>query len=475
MSRGLLERRPVPRWVGVAALASVLALNELTLEHAVVPDGEIGSAALRGLLLACDLAAAAFGLWVLLLRPRSRVPWNRLALAGAGAVLAWFAAFAVIDTQAPGLLRGTGIRYFELRARYRPDPELVMVPRRAGREERYLFRGDLHDPDDDVPDPALDYRASYNDLGFRTNSADPPWDAVVVGDSFVEFGESDSTTVSEMLRRTTGLATFNLGRGWYGPHQYVEVLRRHGLDLEPRFAVLFFFGGNDPEDAREYEAWRDGGSYYHFSRAAGPLWERFATATLDALSFLQWETARLLGVRRRLARLMGAAEVDGAGLAGRVEVAGDTVAMRFGYWAAGGTGGPDALLGTGRWEAVRRALRRFRDICRAHGVTPVVAFVPTKATTYARQIVEIPERFRGRAPAEGGPPARARALAAVADDLGVAHLDLTEELRAEASGRPLLFYRQDTHWTRRGRRVAAEAVGSFMRERWPEATGSGGS
>lgn len=465
------SRRPVPRWIGVAALLTGLAANELTLEATIVPDGEIGSAALRTLILALDLLAVAFGLWVLVRRPTSRIPWNRLALGAASAVLAWFLSFAVLDTQLPGLLGTTGIRYFDLRARYRADPELVMVPRRTGHEQRFQFRGDLDNPDDDMPDPALDYRASYNESGFRTNSSEPPYDALVIGDSFVEFAESDSTTVSELLAEATGVSTYNLGRGWYGPYQYVELLRRHGLELDPDFAVVFFFEGNDAEDAREYETWRDGGSYYHFGRTQAPLPVRFATATLDLLSFLQWETARQLGVRPWLADALGHEGPLLVQNTGRVKVEGAGTKMKFGYWPLGGDESVDAILDTPRWRAARRALERFRDTASANGITPIVVFLPTKATTYAAQIVEIPGRYRGRAPGDsaGERPVRARALAAVTRELDVPFLDLTEDFRTAAPDRPLLFHPQDTHWAIRGRRVAAEAVAAFMRHRWPAA------
>lgn len=463
------EGRPVPRWIGVAALLAALAANELTLEAAVVPDGEIGSAVLRGAILVFDLLAVGFGVWVLVRRPRSRIPWRELVLAAVAAVFAWIAAYTVVDTQAPGLLRGTGIPYFELRARYRADPDLVMVPRRTGHEEEFRLRGDLFHPDDDMPPAGVDYRASYTELGFRANSSEPPYEVVVLGDSFVEFGESDSTTVSEMLTSATGLSTYNLGRAWYGPHQYAELLRRHGPELEPDFAVVFFFEGNDAEDAREHEAWRDGGSYHHFSRAQGPLWERFGTATFDLISFLQWETARHLGFRQELADLLGHEEPLVARNTGRVEVEGDSVRMKFGYWPVGGDESADEILDTPRWRAARRALERFRETASANGITPIAVFLPTKATTYADRLLEPPGRFRARDLAvTGRSSTRAHALEALAEDVAIPFLDVTPYFREAAADRPLLYYRQDTHWAPRGRRVAAEAVGAFLRERWPE-------
>lgn len=465
------QKHPIPWWVGAAGVAAGLLVSEPALELWVVPDGEIESTVLRVMIFAFDVAAVAFGLRVLVRRPRSRIPWNRLALATASALLTWFLLFTFLDTQAPELLGGTGIRYFDLRSRYAPDSTLVMVPRRTGHEVSYRFRGDLHVPDDDLPDPAIEYRASYNAWGFRSNSGDPPYDLVVFGDSFVEIGETDTTTVSEMLKRATGISTFNLGRGWYGPYHYLQLLERYASRLDPAFAVVFLFEGNDAEDALAYEEWRRGGSYLEFSHAQGALWDRFVTATTDLISFVQWETARHLGVRKWMANILGHDEPLRPSNTGTVKVAGEPLPMKFGYWPHTASPGADRLRSTARWRAVGRALERFVERARAEGIACLVVFVPTKATTYAGQVLEVPKRFRGRDlgdPRDGS--VQARAVAMIAEELELAYLDLTPHFRERVGEKPLLYYSQDTHWTPRGRRIAARRIADFMRERWPEAT-----
>lgn len=460
--------QPVPRWLGPAALVAGVAVNELTLERFVVPDGEIGSVVLRVGIVVFQLLAVAYGARALLIRPRSRIPWNRLALAAASGLAAWFLCFAAVDTLAPDLLAGTGIPYFEVRGRFAPDSGLVMVPRHPDRERRMALRGDLHDPEDDLPDPAVDYRATYDDRGFRTSGGEPPYELAVFGDSFLEIGERDSLTAAEMLARETGLDAYNFGRGWYGPHHYAELLRRHGVGLRPEFAVLFFFEGNDASDALAYERWRDeGGSYGDFTRVQGPLWKRFRTATLDLLAFLQWKAAEALGLRSRLAAALGGEEPTRPRNTATVRIGGDHVPMKFGYWPDDSGTSAETLLQTPAWRAAERALRRFRDTARSHGIIPVVAFLPTKATTYARQILRLPPRFAGRdlgASAES--PPRGRALSTLSDALGLPFFDLTAVLREHAPERPLLFYAQDTHWAPPGRRVAARVLADSLRTRW---------
>jgi len=171
-----------------------------------------------------------------------------------------FALFFAIELR-PSLIDAFGlhrIRYYLLKKTdYPSDPKLVFT-RGPSAPVRARLSGDLYRTEYGDPEP-FDYAATYTPEGFRSNSSAAPYEMVVIGDSFVEIGEDDSMTLSERLKAETGLSTFNLGRGWYGPHQYVELLRRYGLGLRPRFAVLCIFSGNDIEDIRQYEQWAKGG------------------------------------------------------------------------------------------------------------------------------------------------------------------------------------------------------------------------
>lgn len=451
------------RWDGVAALVLGLAVNELTLEWTLVPDGEIGSAAIRLTVAGFQLLAVGIGLFVLARRPGWRLPWKRGGLAVLGAALAWFGCFAVLDLAAPGLAAGVpGFDYFSHRARYQTDSTLVMVPRRTGHTVRYELDGDLT-AGDGLPALEIPYRASYNGRGFRRNGGAPPWDVVVTGDSFVEFGESDSTTVTEMLRRQTGLSTYNLGRGWYGPHQYVELLRRHGLALEPRFALLCFFEGNDVGDAASYLVWRNGGSYQDFSLIEGNLLERFRNVNLELLSELQRGIAALAAGSRRSAD----PAADGGRRTLDVVLDGRRRPMRFAYWPASASS-PEELLQQHPWGEIREVMAEFRDVARRGGIVPVVVAIPTKFSTYAPFLADT-SGARPRPPGDvAGTDAsglRVRALERVSRDLELPFLDLTPTFRRRAARGALLYYPQDTHWSPEGRRAAADTIGDFLQQR----------
>ena len=161
-----------------------------------------------------------------------------------------------------------GIEYYALKKKYVSDPHLVF--RRTSYTNRLRFAGDLFKPEYGVKVEKVDYVATYDRDGFRRNSSEPPYDIAVIGDSYIETGESDETTFTEFLKRETALSVLNRGRGWYGPYQYLEVLKRYVLNLstKPRYVFFCFFAGNDFEDMKEYENWKAGGQYYFYKDIA---------------------------------------------------------------------------------------------------------------------------------------------------------------------------------------------------------------
>ncbi|MGD8377375.1 MAG: hypothetical protein PVF68_14685, partial [Acidobacteriota bacterium] len=231
---------------------------------------------------------------------------------------------------APGLTSSLGlqgIRYYALRSSYTPDPDLVFILRHTGFSRAGRFRGDLYAPGLGVDVPWRRYRVSFNDLGFRTNSSSPPFSVALIGDSYVATGDTDAETLSELLRKASGLSTFNLGRGWYGPAQYIEIARRFLPELHPRYAVLTIFAGNDLEDLRQYESWRAGGSYYDFRMIEAGLPGRYWSAVRDTAAFLRRRgKAWVRGLRAE-----GTAAWREHPRIGEIDLAGRSVVMRFGY------------------------------------------------------------------------------------------------------------------------------------------------
>ena len=128
---------------------------------------------------------------------------------------------------------------------------------------------------------------------------------MLIGDSYVEIGETDQLTLREQLALVSGLTTFNLGREWYGPFQYLELFKRYAPRLKPRYAVLCFFDGNDIEDTKQYLRWRKGKSYYTFVLSTKNYMGRYFTALRDSYEFLFKQVERV--VERRWPTIPGSA------------------------------------------------------------------------------------------------------------------------------------------------------------------------
>jgi hypothetical protein len=183
---------------------------------------------------------------------------------------------------------------------YVSDPTLVFVYRQTNYVHRIRFVGDLFSPDYKIPVELVDYAATYNGDGFRKNSSHSPYDIAVIGDSYIEFGENDEKTFTELLKRETGLSVVNLGRGWYGPYQYLELLKRYALVAKPKYVLFAFCAGNDFNDITQYEAWKAGGQYYFYRDLDNKnIISRFALATEDIGHYLTRKIKSVLTTKNR--------------------------------------------------------------------------------------------------------------------------------------------------------------------------------
>ncbi len=197
--------------------------------------------------------------------------------------------FALLEVF-PSLLNSTAleeIRYFAIRMNYVPDPSLIFVYRNTGATFDQWYRGDQYSPAYGVEVPPRRFVASYDDQGFRHNSSKPPFDVAVIGDSYIEVGETDQDTFSERLKSVSGRSTLNLGRGWYGPFQYLTVLKRYAIANHPKYALFCYFDGNEIEDIQQYRRWLSDGNYYFYSDLSRlSFLRRYKMAVADTYQFL---------------------------------------------------------------------------------------------------------------------------------------------------------------------------------------------
>ena len=343
------------------------------------------------------------------------------------------------------LMNTDAVPYYAVKSDYVPHPRLIFV--RRTRPLSFMTGGELRaDYSDYAEDePLWSYTATYNEDGFRTNSKPPPHEVLVIGDSFVEIGERDDRTFSEIVASTTGLSTFSAGLGWYGPHHYLRLAEQYTAALKPKTVIVSIFAGNDLPDIREFERWQQSGSYYQFGDQTASIVERLLIALRQVYDATVWyssssdeddESERNVGIIR-------VGDVD--------------TTMAFSYFDEPTSAAEVAE--TAEWRSLAQILVRIRDVASQANARLIVLLVPTKLQVYGHlSSNRSPDAFKERLPAQlAYESSFSDAFSTLAERLGLEHIDLRLTFRALAS-RCLLYYPFDTHWNARARRIAAALI-----------------
>lgn len=385
---------------------------------------------------------------------------------------------------APGLARSINlqpIRYYAQWQQYRPDDTLVFVPTWAAEghptTQHAEFPGDLYSPEYGIPYAAANYNASYTSDGFRSNSSTSDFKVLVIGDSYVEIGEDDSLTLSEQLKQVSTKTTFNLGRAWYGPFQYLELLKRYAATVRPRYAVLCFFDGNDTEDTKQFLKWQRGRSYYSFVLSTKSFMGRYFTAFRDTYHYLFDRIGVLLkslasppppvSQPKTMEAAAPSAQSDPNRMPpdlGLIDIGGQPVPMRFMYWNAPKP--TEELLSAEEWKAVGQFLKEYERLAAQYGIVPIIVFVPTKIEVYGAQYVAesspvFVEKIKTQLQFENNSH---EAFLRLVKETKLRLVDLLPAFKNQARAGKLLYYPFDSHWNVEGRRIAAEEISTALVE-----------
>lgn len=349
------------------------------------------------------------------------------------------------------------IKYYALKSAYVSDPSLVFTPRVPDYAGSFPFNGDMYQPAYGVSAPGIRYTESYKD-GFRVNSSHPPFQMVFLGDSFVQVGEDDASTLSERLAAETGLSTFNLGRSWYGPFQYLELLKMYGIALRPRIALFCFFSGNDIEDIKQYQRWRESGSYYFYEgQLSQGVFRRYVIALSDTANFLG---DKIKALKRYLPR-----NTESDAQPNRVHpdlgvfrIGTGEIKMAFSYWNQEGS--TAQLLASPEWQVLKSILSEFRLFCLRNNIQPLLVYIPSKIQVYDQYATENSGRSFKKKLAEHYPFRKNahEAFTTLARELNLTVIDLLPYFEHLAAQGQLLYYPFDTHWNKTGIRAAANHI-----------------
>jgi PAS domain S-box-containing protein len=357
--------------------------------------------------------------------------------------------------------------YFAHRANHIEDDQLIFREKPLNHGVTTGFKGAAYSPVYGIDVPPMTIEWKTDEDGFRNSEKMGSADIVVLGDSYMEYGKTQSDTFPMRLQeRLSGLTVRNLAKSGYGPFQYLEVLKRFGLKYKPRYVLFAFYEGNDIVDIRNYLLWKAGkvedGDLSNLARPRsffGRYWLALKTAADHmgevSLLFVQsmLDKNPLLGEDRYNIH-PDLAELNlGPGKRERILLP-DSSTRYF-----------ETALDKGNWMALQRILRDFRDVSKANQITPVVLYVPAPARVYAP--------FSTADSGKNWLAMREREIAnqdvieneviRIVQSLDLDFISLSPVFEREAKYGKLLYYHLDPHWNSEGRAVAAAFVADVLR------------
>jgi len=356
--------------------------------------------------------------------------------------------------------------YYSARLDTVPDPILRKRNRPLFSTRILDFRGSDYSPiyGIDVPPTTVDW--STDEEGFRNSATIRRADIAVIGDSLVEYGDNEADTFGKRLGKLTAMTVKNLGVSGYGPDQYLEVLKRYGVKLRPKYAFFSFYEGNDIADIREYRRFRQGDPNAGLGEVfSDSFWRRYKVAVTETINYLQntFSVASLL-VYKSLSGTDSKAHPDVAVL----NLNGQYSRRRFfSLFSVKRDAHVQEMLGSWEWQRLKQILVEFRSVCVANNISPVIIYIPSDVHIYATYSTQDSgENWREQRDRQIALKDNAeKAMKQVAQELHVDMISLTPVFKAAANAGKMLYYSLDSHWNSEGRAVAAEYVAGILRER----------
>lgn len=278
-------------------------------------------------------------------------------------------------------------------------------------------------------------------------------EVVVLGDSFTWCtAVAVSDTAASRLQPRLSTTVYNVSLPGIGTYEELELFRRVGADLEPRFVVLNFYEGNDLRDIVRYLAFRDRGIQ---KNRGDPIGGPFARSY--ALAFLK---ASLEVMVRTIKSLSGpdfrySVEADGRRFDMNVEDS-DLDEVRQARQIAAGIIREDFL---------REPLSAYRELAKRHGFSPRIAFIPSAYTAYDGSVI-----FRD--PAVGKDLRKASRLQrqwvkAEAEKQGIEVIDLVPAFQKSVREGELAYFPANVHLTPRGHEIVAQTIADALKPASP--------
>ena len=290
---------------------------------------------------------------------------------------------------------------------------------------------------------SLDWGFPLNSGGFKDEEFAPKapgtYRILGLGDSFafgvVPYADNYLTLLQQRLaQRSPTTEVLNLGIPATGPREYLTLLVREGLALEPDAVLVSFFVGNDFTESRREER---------------PLYSHSYVASLADYVFRVLPNYQGPSKRRRARAEFTEYCDDCPNLADQayMEIEGRRSRIYIEQQR-------NYLLGL--LDDAAHHLAGIRDLCEKRGIPMVVAIIPDEVQLNAELQRRVRENFFPELTWNNTQPNTL--LGERLEQLGIPYIDLYQDFAAEAPS-AALYRPRDSHWNVRGNHLAAEVIG----------------
>jgi hypothetical protein len=311
-----------------------------------------------------------------------------------------------------------------------------------------------------------------DELGFCNppgSYRSPTIDLITLGDSFTMcHAVSIEETWASQLAELSGYSVYNLGRAGVGILEYLQLLKKFGLQKSPKLVLMNIYEGNDLRDAERYYRYVRGERDEAEEPPAGP--QALLAHYSYAYNLLQSGLEYLQYAARPEPDIFDDAADQGVTLQYKLVFPDGIVVpynlkdtdedeVRFARRLRART------VDIGVSQTIIEALRHFVELSKQYNFIPIVAYTPSAHTAYSDKVI-----FEDPSLSELMPwfsREQRHFLESNSQTLGYTFIDLTPDLQAAARTRgpeELLYYQFDLHLTPLGHAVVAQILNRKLRD-----------
>jgi PAS domain S-box-containing protein len=403
----------------------------------------------------------------------------------AGALLTIFSFFLTsflvfcLFESAPSLIKPFGldaVGYYAYKVNYLDDDVLIYREKPFNNVIYENYRSNNRSALYGVEVPPVHFEWITDKNGFRNGRAREYSDIIAIGDSYLEWGNTEADTfVKRLENKLPGFTAANLGKSGYGPAQYLEVLKRYGVNYRPKYALMAFFEGNDIQDTKAYFRWRKGQTEdllaFPYRMAQLSFTQRYILALNSEATFIKdtfsyWAKF----VLNRMAQHQGYAYDIHPDLA--LINLGDGKTHKVQFVEHLDTRAPKEMLASDEWRQLKTVMADVQEACEKNGITLIVMYIPAAAHVYAQYSTTQSgenwlrirdQQIQARTNTE-------EAMSLMAKELDLDLISLTPTLEEAASRGKMLYYPLDPHWNPEGTELAASYVADVLKSRYISAS-----